>query len=87
MDDELGDQLFAILEDFIVENRALTAALTQALARLSEAEQVEIRKVVDSAVSDSDVHAAVQRTVARLKNQPLSRTLRELRKGTWRDEN
>ena len=86
MADELTDQLFDILEDFIAENRALTLALSEALAHLPESAQVEIRRLVDSALSDSNVRAAVRRTVAQYKSQPLSRTLRELRKGTWRDE-
>ncbi|MGD0790669.1 MAG: hypothetical protein ABR920_02760 [Terriglobales bacterium] len=85
MADELTDQLFDILEDFIVENRALHAALALSLERLPEPERSEIDSYFRQVSTDQDVHAAVQRTVARLKNQPLARTLRELRKGNWRD--
>jgi hypothetical protein len=85
-DDELIDQLFEIFEDFVIQNRALTAALKDALAHLPEGAQAEIRRSVESTLSDEGLHAMVRSTVAQCRNQPLSLTLQKLRIGAWREK-
>ena len=75
----LTDQLFDILEDLLIENRALLAAIREAKLHLPEAAQRELDRFVQQALSDSGTHEAVGRDVSQYKNQSLQTTIAQLR--------
>lgn len=81
----LTDQLFDILEDLLIENQTLDAALATAKQFLPPKAQVEIDAFVQQTKSDPDLHAMVQRRVALYREQPLSKSLAELRRKNWKN--
>lgn len=76
----LVDQLFAVLEDLVIENEVLLAALRTAKDRLSAPDARELDDYIQRAMRDPELHAAVERDVARLREQPLGVTLAQLRR-------
>lgn len=74
------DQMLDILEDLVIENRVLVAAIGAAKKHLPEAAQQEIDRFVQQALSDPKQHSIVEDDVQQYRNQSLERTVEQLRK-------
>lgn len=77
--ESLTDQMFGILESLLIENCSLTAALNLAKTYLPPAAQQELDALFRETLSDPEMLDTVANKIVRYRNQPLERTLEELR--------
>lgn len=82
---DLTDQLFDVLEDLLIENRALVGALSIAKQFLPLPAQARVDECVSQIVSDARIHGEIRDKLAQYRNQSLERTLEELKKKNWKD--
>ena len=80
----LTDQLFDILEDLLLDNRNLDAALALAVQLLPASERAKVDAALNQSKEDPKTREAVRNVLARYRNQSLERTLAELQKANWK---